>query len=689
MTSTATLPSTRLCLAIAVALLPLVSPAFAATSTPSDAETEAGAPAVDTTAEPGTGAIDPRHKEPKTLEAVEVTASPLGGSASDMVQPVEVLAGEKLDAAKAATLGETVGKLPGVQSSNFGAGVGRPIIRGLDGARVAVVAGGIGTQDVSTVSQDHNVTIEPFLADQIEVLKGPATLLYGSGAIGGVVNVVDGRIAEDPLEEPFSGRAEARYDSVNDGYTGMMRIDAQAAGGLVLHADGVYRNQQDYDTPLGTQRNSFIDTKTGAIGASLVRDEGFIGFSASRYEDNYGNPGEPGNAAAGEPSVFLAMRQNRVEAKGGIKQPFGIFSGLRASLAHTNYQHTEFEGAEVGTKFLNDATEGRFELTHQPFGNWTGAIGLQGSDREFEAIGEEAFVPRTRTKAMGLFVTERGKWNRLQLDLGARSDRVESSPVGLQKRSFSPLSLSAGALWRVNDAWRLSLNLDRAERAPAEEELFANGPHAATASFEIGNAALAEEQANQAELGLHYHGDRIDAKISAYQTRFNGFIYLADTGLVEDDLPVRQWSQADARFRGVEGEVTAHLVDNDRGRLDLHVFGDRVRATLDEGGNLPRIVPARFGTDLSWDAGAWRTSLGAVRYARQDDVAVGETPTAGYTLVDAHFAYHWDTDNNLGWEVFLDGNNLTNQEAHVHTSYLKDTVVLPGRGIATGIRVFF
>ena len=636
-----------------------------------------------------TDPTDTRHQEPKTLDTVQVTATPLGGSASEMTHPVEVLAGEKLDAAKAPTLGETVGKLPGVQSSNFGAGVGRPIIRGLDGARVAVLAGGVGTGDVSTVSQDHNVAIEPFLADQIEVLKGPATLLYGSGAIGGVVNVVDGRIAENPLDETISGRAEARYDSVSNGYTGMARVDAMGVGGaLVLHADGVYRNQGDYDTPLGPQRNSFIDTRTGALGASWVGNEGFLGVAVSRYEDTYGNPGEPGDPVAGDPGVYLEMKQNRIQAKGGIKQPFGIFGGLRASLARSNYEHTEFEGTQVGTRFLNDATEGRLELTHQAFGHWTGAFGLQGSDRIFEAIGEEAFVPRTQTRAAGMFLTEQGKWDKLQLDLGARIDRVESSPAGLAKRSFSPLSLSAGALWHFNDAWRLSLNLDRAERGPAEEELFAYGPHLATASFEIGDANLRKERANQAELGLHYHGDRIDAKLSAYQTSFDGFVYLADTGLVQDGLPERQWSQANAKFRGMEGEVTAHLVDNDTGRLDLRMFGDRVRATLDDGSNLPRIVPARFGADLAWDMGAWRASLGAVRYARQDDVAVGETPTAGYTLVGAHAAYHWDADQ-LGWELFLDGNNLTDQEARVHTSFLKDTVVLPGRGIATGVRVFF
>ena len=356
-------------------------------------------------------ADDPRHKTPVDIDRVVVTANTLRTSAEDMVEPVEVLAGEKLDEAKGATLGETVGKLPGVQSSHFGQGVGRPIIRGLDNARVATLTGGLGSADVSTVSQDHNVTIEPFLADQIEVLKGPATLLYGSGAIGGVVNTVDGRIAEKPMTETVSGRAEARYDSVSKGWTGMARADAMGANGaLVLHADGVYRDLEDYDTPLGRQANSFIETKTGALGASLVGDAGFFGMAASRYEDQYGNPGEPGDPAEGEPSVFIDMKQSRIEAKAGLTQPFAIFSGMRASLAHTNYEHIEFEGDEVGTRFLNDGNEGRLEFTHKAWGPWFGAFGVQIGSRTFAAIGEEAFVPQTPSREYGVFETEQGTW---------------------------------------------------------------------------------------------------------------------------------------------------------------------------------------------------------------------------------------------------------------------------------------
>lgn len=666
---------TLLALALATAL-----PALAADPAPPPAGTDP--------------ASDPRHQDAHELDRVVVTAAPRRATAEELTRPADVLGGEKLDEARAATLGETVSGLAGVQSSNFGPGVGRPIVRGLEGGRVGVLSGGLSSQDASTVSQDHAVAVEPFLADQIEVLKGPATLLYGSGAIGGVVNVVDGRIAEKPLDEAVSGRAELRRTTVNDGITGMGRIDAAGAGGrLALHADAVYRNERDYALAgTGHQANSFIDTRSGALGVSRVGDDGFVGIAASRFEDAYGNPAEPGDPAAGERGVALRMKQNRFEARAGLDRDIGVVDGLRASLGRTDYAHAEIEGDTVGTRFLSEATEGRVELTHRAFAGWTGAVGLQGSDRRFEAIGEEAFVPRTRTRAAGLFVTEQRRWSALQVDLGARIDRIDADPETGPARAFRPLSLSAGAAWTIDDAWRLSLNLDRAERAPGEEELFADGPHVATLSYEIGDPALREERANGVELGLHFHGRRIDAKAAAYRTRFDGFIYLADTGrsvdLDGEALPVRQWSQGDATFRGVEGELLAHLVDTEAGRLDARVFGDRVRATLDDGRNLPRIAPARLGAELRWRASAFRLAVGATRWSRQDDVAAGEAPTAGYTLVDAHAAWHLDR-GATSLELFVDATNLTDATARVHTSFLKDRVVLPGRGVAAGVRVFF
>jgi len=676
---------TPLCLALAA----LLTPALALAA--DEPAPQAGDPPTTDSRHDGDAAAG-RHV--KDLDGVTVTASPLGGTAAELSRPVEVLAGERLDEVRGASLGETVASLPGVQSSNFGPGVGRPIVRGMDGPRVAIVSGGLATQDVSTVSQDHSPAIEPFLADQIEVLKGPSTLLYGSGAIGGVVNVVDGRIAETPVDG-LSGRAEVRFDAGDkDGNTDMFRLDAGNGSGLSIHADGVYRNLNDYDTPKGRQANSFVDGKSGAIGASMSGDWGFVGVSASRLRDTYGNPGEPGDIAAGERGVWLDMTQDRYELKGGLNDLFGEGGNLRYSFGHTDYEHTEWEGDEPGTLFTKRANEGRVEASFA-FGNgWKTAFGVQGSDSTFAAVGEEAFVPKTDTKSIGVFGVARNTWGRFQADLGARVDQVKyDTDTGLS-REFHPGSVSLSGGFRFNEQWRLTANLDHAERAPAEEELFADGPHIATLSYEVGDAELKKEKANQLELGVDYRNDWVDAKVSAYYNRYNDFIYLADTGgqwyFDEEDeyLPIRQWSQADAIFHGFEGEATFHLANNDTGAWDLRVFGDTVRARLDQGGNLPRIAPSRFGAQFRWEAERWRASLGATRYARQDKVAEGETPTDGYTMVDAHVAYHIDS-GTTAWEVFLDGNNLTNQEARVHTSFLKDEVMLPGRNATFGVRMFF
>jgi iron complex outermembrane receptor protein len=626
----------------------------------------------------------------KTLATVTVTGVPLGQSADEIVAPVAVLAGEELDTRKSNTLGETVSSIPGVTTTYFGPGVGRPIIRGLDGPRVAVLDDGLGTDDVSNVSQDHAVTIEPFLANQIEVLKGPSTLLYGSGAIGGVVNAVDGRIHESAMDDPLSGRLELRYDTGSSGFTGMSRVDAGNDHSAV-HADAVYRSNNDYDLPDGKLANSAVDTRTGAIAGSVFGDWGFAGLSLSRYLNEYGNPAEPGNAEEGEPPVTLKMSQTRYDFKAGLNKPISGIESVKLSLGHTDYQHTEFEGEAIGTKFLSTGNQLRLEATHSRFGAWQGAFGLQAGDKEFQAIGEEAFVPTTKSKNLGVFLVEQGEWDRLKVDLGARGDKQSSDPDGGDKRSFSLLSLSAGARGEFNDQWHASLNLDRAQRAPAEEELFANGPHAATATFEIGDPLLAKETSNQVELGLHYHGQKFEAEVAAYRNRFDNFVYLSDTGLTdsETELPIRLWTQTDATFRGFEGEATFHLSDTGAGKFDLRLFGDRVRATRSDGSNLPRVPAARIGAELNWKGDAWHGGLGVVHTAMQDKIDVFETDTDGYTLVNANLNYRFLDTERGSWEAFVQGNNLTNQDARLATSVVKDLVPLPGRNISVGLRMFF
>ena len=724
------LAATTLALALASALAP------AAAATTGDAAAAADA------ADHAHGVTD--------LDAIQVRANPIARSAEDLARPVAVLAGEALDAAKAGTIGETTARLPGVQSSYFGAGVGRPIIRGLDGARVQVLSDGLAAGDVSTVSVDHAVSIEPFLANQVEVLKGPASLLYGNGAIGGAVNVVDGRIPEAPTGLPLEGRAELRAGSVNDETTGMLRLDGTSASGrLVFHVDALHREAGDVsipghadsdalhgdghageDLPRGVLPNSFVRTDSGAIGVSWVGDRGFLGAARSLYASRYGLPGHSHGAEAGHDDpghdeghdhhgddhgdVHVDLDQRRTEVRGGLDGG-GAVRGLRVRLAHTAYTHTEYEGREVGTVFDNDAVEGRVELVHQPLAGWEGAFGLQASRRDFAAAGEEAFVPDSESRDLGAFWIGERDFGALGLELGLRHDRnrIEAGG-GAGSRRFHTTSASLAARWDLSPDLHLLLGLDRAQRSPTAEELHSGGLHVATRSWEFGDAALGVETANRAELGLHWHVGPLRLGAALYHLRYADFIHLADTGIVEDGLPVRAWIQSDARFDGGELEAEWTFEDARGGAWTVRAFGDVVRARLDGRGTrtvavevphgdhvhaheaevalsgpLPRIAPARLGAELRWAGGPWRAALGAVRHARQDRVAAHESQTPGYTLVHADLAWHRDTARGGAVEVFVDGRNLLDEEARVHTSFLKDVAPLPGRGVSAGVRVMF
>ncbi|TYT25331.1 TonB-dependent receptor [Luteimonas viscosa] len=719
---------------------------------------------------PAAGQEDPRHDEIQDLNEVVVRATPLPRTAEDLTRPVEVLAGTRLDEAKATTLGETVSRLPGVQSSYFGPGVGRPIIRGLDGARVQVLSDGLASGDVSTVSVDHAVSIEPFLADQIEVLKGPSTLLYGSGAIGGAVNVVDGRIPERATDAPLQGRAELRAGSGNDERTGMLRLDGtSASGNLVFHLDALHRETGDYDIPgyaesaalresehgeddhdddhdhdhdeeeaHGSLPNSFVRTDSAALGVSWIGERGFVGVGASLFNTRYGVPGhsheheddhghdddhddgddhEDDHESHADEGVHIVMDQRRYEVRGGL-DALGAFDTLRVKLAHTEYTHTEYEGEAIGTVFDNDSTELRLELVHRDWAGWDGAFGLQAWTRDFLAIGDEAFVPASESRDAGLFWIGTRTFGTVDLELGARHDRNrvevdEAEAIG-PSRDFDATSLSAAARWHFGDDLHLSFGLDRAQRSPTAEELYSNGLHVATRSYEFGNPDLRNETANRAELGLHWHHGPLKVGASIYAVDYRDFVYLADTGVEDGGTPARVWNQADTRFTGGEVDLQWTFLDNGSGRWTLRGFGDMVRGRLDgegtrevsfavphgdhfhnytvdlaQDGNLPRLAPWRAGTELRWEGGQWRAGIGAIRYARQDRVAEYEDETPGYTLVNANLAWHLDTASGRALELFVDGTNLLDEEARPHTSFLRDLAPLPGRSIAAGVRMFF
>lgn len=469
--------------------------------------------------------VPPSVENPRTherpLEEITVTARPLTEPGAELISPTVVLAGATLEDQRAATLGETVSRIPGVQPSYFGPGVGRPLIRGLDGPRVQVLANGLATLDVSTIGVDHALSIEPFLAEQIEVLKGPGTLLFGSGAIGGVVNVVDGRVPTTPVDG-LDGRAELGGNTVDNSHVALGRLRT-GNGEFALTVDFADRDGEDFASPEGGAiENTARSVRSTGLGLAWTGDTAWAGLALSRYDGRYGIPVEsdddddddeaglfgPRSLAKGGKgkAVAIDMEQTRLEARGGIRA-FGPFDKIEASLVDSDYEHFELEldENEIGTRFSNDAWESRVVGELSAIGAWRSAVGLQFGDRRFAAVGEEAYVPATDRSNLGIFGLATANFEPWRIEFGARVEDVETE---LRDRTLAsdktPTSLSFGAAWDFAPDWQLTVNLDRAQRAPEIEELFANGVHVATGSFEIGDPDLDVETANHAELGLRF-----------------------------------------------------------------------------------------------------------------------------------------------------------------------------------------
>lgn len=448
----------------------------------------------------------------------------------------------------------------------------------------------------------------------------------------------------------------------------------------------------------GKVPNSALEVQGAGAGLSWFGERGWLGAALSRYESDYGIP--PGAHTHEEPTadallpateaddlVRIGLRQNRFDVKGGVRD-VGAFRELNLRFSNNTYTHTEFEGDAVGTRFDNRARETRIEAVQDTWHGWDGAIGIQYGTRDFRAEGDEAFVPPSGSRDTGVFVLQERAFGPFKLELGARHDRVRIASDVAPERTFSANSVALGGIWKLGEAWHLSLNLDRAQRAPTPEELLSDGPHVATGTYEIGDSGLDTETARNVELGLHLHSGRVDGKLSLYRNRYDGYIYLRGIGGEIDGLPAARWSQDAAEFTGWEAEATIDLVENASGLWSLRASADRVRAELVDGSNLPRIAPARFSGELLWQQEGWSARLGAMRVSAQDEVAAGEEPTAGYTLVNANVTYHWD-QGDTGYEVFLEGRNLADAEARAHTSFLKEIAPLPGRALQAGFRVLF
>jgi iron complex outermembrane receptor protein len=655
----------------------------------------------------------------------------------------QTLSGDELVRDLRPQIGDTLARLPGVSATSFSPGASRPVLRGFQGERVRVLTDGIGSIDVSNTSADHAVTIDPLTAERIEVLHGPAVLLFGSQAIGGAVNVLDKRIPRNIPDEAAHADVIATYGSAANERSIGGAVDVPlGSSGFVLHVDGSKRKTDDLEVGgyvlspelraeqlhiaeheeedghveeaeearelanlKGRVPNSATETTTYAGGLSFIRDGGSIGFSVSRHESDYGVPARPGTAHhhhEGEDDgedhehdhghehgdVTIGLRQTRADLRAEVETG-GFIDKVRARVGFADYTHTEFEGDEVGTVFDTQGVEGRLELVQADRNGWRGVTGLQFFNRDFAAVGEEAFVPQNLTSQIGLFTLQELELGGLGVELAGRYERTDviSRQAGFD-RDFNAFSVAAGLSYDLAPQVKVGFSASRAERAPSAEELLSNGPHIATQAFEVGNPDLVTEKSWGGELYLRgqRHGTRF--ALSLYGNRFDDYIFEAATGEEEDDLPVFAYQQRDATYYGVEAELAVPVAEAGGFRFVADGVADYVRAKIKGGGNVPRIPPLRLLGGIEAQSTNLDGRLEVEWTADQDRVAAYETATDGFTLVNASLAWRpWGRDRNIS--LVLSANNIFDVEARRHASFTKDYVPLAGRDLRVSGRVSF
>ncbi|HYD44426.1 MAG TPA: TonB-dependent receptor [Phenylobacterium sp.] len=658
------------------------------------------------------------RSSPVDVREVVVTAAPFAVAEDELITNVDVVGAEALAQGPPGGLGDVLNGMPGVRTTAFGAGASRPVIRGLAGPRVQVLTNGVGLIDASALSPDHQVASDPAEAERIEVLRGPSALRYGGSAIGGVVNIIDERIPTRAARGGADGRVSAQGSTVDDGraVSGQVKI---GEGPLVVSIDGTHRESDDYKIPVAPEsrrqaalegetpepadrlENSAVNLSSYGVGASWLLDNGgFVGVAVKRTTTDYGVPGhsheqehehdhehedEHDHEHEEEAPVTIDLEQTRYDFRGELPAALGPFEKVQWSAGYADYEHVELEGEEVGTRFLSDGFEGRLELVQRARDGWEGAVGVQALRRNFDAVGEEAYVPKTRIEEVGAFTVQRVDRDSWGFEGGLRLDRRDLDSLAGQ-RDFTNVSASAGLFTRPTDGVFLGVSIARNARAPTEAELFANGPHAATRGFEVGDPELDSEVAYSIEGSAHFEAGRFSLDGHVFAIRYQDFIDLAPTGEEEDGLAVFQYVQTDAKFWGFELEGQAELWrDGDR-RLRLEGAADWVRGSTDLGPPA-RIPPWSATARLVYASDRLDGRLEVRRVGEQDRVADFELPTDAYTQVNLFGAFKPVADRDV--RVFAEVRNLTDEEIREHASFLKDIAPQPGRNFRLGVSYAF
>ena len=660
-------------------------------------------------------ADESRPDEHHILDEVIVAATPLERTVEELAQPTSVLGGDALAKKQAASIGETLAGELGVSASYFGPIASRPVIRGQFGERVRVLSNALDSLDASALSEDHAVTVDSILAERVEIVRGPATLLYGSGAAGGLVNVVDSRIAESPLETAFSGAASANFDTAAGIESGALKLDFGSKN-VAAHVDGFRRNTDDIEIPGyaeskvlrqleaedgeleaheadGVVENTSSETDGLAAAIAVTSANAYLGFSVSGQDSLYGIPGHHHDEDAGvDETVRIDLDQTRYELRGG-RDFDGRIQRAELRVARNDYTHAELEGDEVGTRFDTSGTDLRMELRHRPIGNFEGAVGVQYKAIDFRAVGDEAFVPGSDTRQVGLFAFEEYAVNDTwTIQASARLEGQRLRSPGQREYDDWASGASIGSIWSISNRISLSANVSFTERHPNATELFADGPHVAVQRYERGSVTSGagyfdKEASTNLDLTLRGVTERLEWTVTGFLNRVDDYILLSPTGLEIDSLPAFDYVQKDVEMFGFEAEVLVDLFATAMGHLHARAFADTVYGEETVSGEyLPRLPPLRWGVGLHFTTDRADLSVDATFHSGQDKLAGNELRTASFGLVNAEASYTF-ADNDL--LVFLRGTNLADADARRHTSPLKDIVPLPGRSLHVGLRWYF
>ena len=657
------------------------------------------------------------------MEEIVVTGDPLGDVDAHLMMPVQVLGRDELESRSIRNIGEAVANELGVSTSDFGTAVGRPVIRGLAGSRVGILENGTSTMDVSNIGADHAVPTEPAFARQVEIFRGPATLLFGSGASGGVVNVVNDRILKY-VPETLEGDISLQYETVSDGVNGAGSFNF-GTGNFALHLDGMKRHANDYEIPgyaeldrdpeeemeKGVLENSSIESESVALGASWVGEREFIGLAVSRLDSNYGIVGGHDHGEEGDSRIDLGSTRYDFEAS--VNEPVNSIHRIRTRWTYTDYNHNEVEAnSSVAVTFLNEEVGGRVEIVHHPLGGWQGAFGVQYHNKDFSAVGEEEYVLPSKLESIAAFLLEKNDLGKWHVELGARYEHQDTSSAAGEGTSHDLFSISGGLNWSYHKGYELGLIATHAQRAPSLEELYSGGPHLATVTFEYGDSELGKEKSTNIDLYWHKTAGMITLTANLFYNRINDFIFLKEQDLngdgsadwVHDDfagdpadildpgqdgthLLVAQVQQ-NADFMGFELEAVVHALHGDYGALDVRLWADYVEGKRSDDVSLPRITPWRYGAGMTYFQGPWYGSLSYTRVNKQNDTALFETSTRGYNDLNLYVSYrisHGDNDVTL----FVSAANLLDEEIRRHTSFVKELAPMPGRSGIFGVRVSF